>query len=252
MLSLKGIQAFQSPNNHVPFHKRAIFRRKSPSLSLCRANDSNSTPPPEGDLKKQELLARIAMLQTQKLQLTDYLDERSAYLTQFAEEASLELDQVGENALKELDEASTRIMGKIESQMQAFEETAELNKQEIEESEKMLAEFESQMVKGRNEGMFFKNLREKTPPVDNQKEMEKIKDINKEIAGSKARRNIYFALMVVVVIGISDALVTSSSNWWKIPILGAILVGLLFQIFYEQRVLSEKEKTDEGKSQVEE
>ena len=35
----------------------------------------------EGDSRKQELLARIAMLQAQKVRLTDYLDERSAYLS---------------------------------------------------------------------------------------------------------------------------------------------------------------------------
>lgn len=49
------------------------------------------------------------MLQAQKVRLTDYLDERSAYLTQFAEEANAEIDQIGENALKELDEAGTRV-----------------------------------------------------------------------------------------------------------------------------------------------
>lgn len=49
------------------------------------------------------------MLQAQKLRLTDYLDERSAFLTQFAEEANAEIDQIGENALKELDEAGSRV-----------------------------------------------------------------------------------------------------------------------------------------------
>lgn len=74
------------------------------------SNESNSqSSQPEGDPKKQELLARIAMLQAQKLRLTDYLDERSAYLTQFAEEASAEIDAIGENALKDLDEASARV-----------------------------------------------------------------------------------------------------------------------------------------------
>lgn len=49
------------------------------------------------------------MLQAQKLRLTDYLDERSAFLTQFSEEANAEIDQIGENALKELDEAGSRV-----------------------------------------------------------------------------------------------------------------------------------------------
>ncbi|XWS55559.1 hypothetical protein CRYUN_Cryun09bG0010500 [Craigia yunnanensis] len=72
------------------------------------------------------------MLQAQKVRLTDYLDERSAYLTQFDEEANADFDKVGEDALKGLEEPGERIMENIGSQMQAFEETQELNRQEIE------------------------------------------------------------------------------------------------------------------------
>nr|DAD28413.1 TPA_asm: hypothetical protein HUJ06_029881 [Nelumbo nucifera] len=55
-------------------------------------------------------------LKSQKIRFADYLDERSAYLTQF----------VGENALKGFDEASARMMENPESQMQAFQETPEM------------------------------------------------------------------------------------------------------------------------------
>lgn len=51
----------------------------------------------------QEMLARIAMLQAQKVHLTDFLDERSACLTQLAEDAKAEIDDIGEKATKELD-----------------------------------------------------------------------------------------------------------------------------------------------------
>lgn len=61
---------------------------KNSILCICNSNDSNSeSSPPEGDTK-QELLARISMLEARKVRLTDYLDERSAYRTQFAEEAN--------------------------------------------------------------------------------------------------------------------------------------------------------------------
>lgn len=61
---------------------------KNSILCICNSNDSNSeASPPEGGTK-HELLARISMLQAQKVRPTDYLDERSAYLTQFAEEAN--------------------------------------------------------------------------------------------------------------------------------------------------------------------
>ncbi|KAL8557543.1 hypothetical protein ACS0TY_004836 [Phlomoides rotata] len=158
------------------------------------------------------------MLQTQKVRLTNYLDERSEYLTQFAEEANAEIDQIGENALKELDEAGARIMDRIESRMQAFEESVELNKVEIEESEKKVADFEGQIEKERNEGLFFKNLGENAPVVKAQarEETERIEQVTKKSAGSVIRRNIYLGLIGLVVIGIADASTSSTSDWRKV------------------------------------
>ncbi|XP_027067867.1 uncharacterized protein [Coffea arabica] len=253
MMSLKAFQSPCTPNKHALLRGRDYSKRKYTNLLLCKANESDSgIPPPEGDRRKQELLARIAMLQAQKLRLTDYLDERSAYLTQFAEEANAEIDQIGENALKELDEAGSRIMENIESQMQAFEESAELNKQEIEAGDRKLADFEGQIEEDRNEGLFFKNLRQKTPPGKERAEEErmKLRELAKENAGSKTRRNIYLALIGLVLIGICDASITSSSDWRKVAVLGAILVGLLSQLLYEQMMLSETEKTEQKKSKV--
>ncbi|KAL8557605.1 hypothetical protein ACS0TY_004890 [Phlomoides rotata] len=147
------------------------------------------------------------MLQTQKVRLTDYLDERSEYLTQFAEEANAEIDQIGENALKELDEAGAR------SRMQAFEESVE-----IEESEKKVADFEGQIEKERNEGLFFKNLGENEPVVKAKarEETERIEQVTKKSAGSVIRRNIYLGLIGLVVIGIVDASTSSTSDWRKV------------------------------------
>lgn len=109
MISLKYIQTPFTPTKHVLF-QRPRLAKKSSSSFLCKSNESNlPAPPPEGDTKQQELLAKIAMLQAQKVRLTDYLDERSSYLTQFAEEANAEFDQIGESALKELDETSNRV-----------------------------------------------------------------------------------------------------------------------------------------------
>lgn len=54
-------------------------------------------------------------------------------------------------------------MENIENQMQAFEESVEVNKQEIEENERQLADFEGQIEKDRNEGLFFKNLMQRKP-----------------------------------------------------------------------------------------
>lgn len=102
---LKDHRFFQPP--------RKLPRRRA-NIS-CKSDDSSSSKEPgpsspsEGDTRRQEILAKIAMLQAQKVRLTDFLDERSDYLTQFAQEANTEFDQIGETALKGLDEAEARV-----------------------------------------------------------------------------------------------------------------------------------------------
>ncbi|KAI8560663.1 hypothetical protein RHMOL_Rhmol04G0274800 [Rhododendron molle] len=252
MISLKAMQTSFAPK-HALFHTRVLSHTKNPTLiSLCKSKESNAEESqPEGDVQKQELLAKIAMLEAQKVRLTDYLDERSAYLTKFAEEANAEIDQFGENALRDLNEASAKIMGDLDSQMQAFEESAELNKAEIEENQKKLAEVEGLIEKDRNEGLFFKNLGQ-GKPIDKAKakeEMQKIKEITIDSAGSKTRRNIYLALIGLVAAGIADSLISSSTRWQKVAILGVILVGLISQLIYEQNILSKTEITEKEKSE---
>ncbi|KAF3671461.1 putative AT-rich interactive domain-containing protein 2-like isoform X1 [Capsicum annuum] len=233
MIHLKSIHSSLTPAQQASFIRTSCFRRKKTFVSFSKYS-RNSSSDGKGDIRQQELLATIALLQTQKLRLTEYLDERSAYLTQFAEEANTEMDQIGENALKELDEAGARIMGNIENQMQAFEESMGLNKQEIEENEKKLAEFEGQIEEERNEWLFFKNLRQRrTVAVDKaeaKEEMEKIKQLSRENAGSTTRRIVYLALIGLVVVGIADVFISSSSDWRKGAVLGVILVCLLSQV----------------------
>lgn len=255
MIHVKSIHSSLTPTQQASFNRTSLFRRKKTFISLCKYS-RNSDSDGKGDTRKQELLATIVQLQTQKVRLTEYLDERSAYLTQFAEEANCEMEQIGENALKELDEAGARIMVNIENQMQAFEESVGLNKQEIEENEKKLTDFEGQMEEERNEWLFFKNLRQRRiVAVDKAKakeEMEKIKQLSRENAGSTTRRTVYLAFIGLVVVGIADVFISSSSDWRKGAVLGIILVCLLSQVIYEQSVLSEtdlegKQKSKENK-----
>lgn len=108
MIHLKSIHSSLTPAQQASFIRTSCFRRKKTFVSFSKYS-RNSSSDGKGDIRQQELLATIALLQTQKLRLTEYLDERSAYLTQFAEEANTEMDQIGENALKELDEAGARV-----------------------------------------------------------------------------------------------------------------------------------------------
>ncbi|CAF1935855.1 unnamed protein product [Brassica oleracea var. botrytis] len=253
MNTLQAFQTTLTPNFHVLFNPPRHSLPRTQFLCLSKPRDGNSDsesdpdpPKPEGDTQRQELLARIAMLQTSKVRLTDFLDERSDYLTKFAEEANAEFDKVGEDAMKDLDEASSRILENIESKMQAFEESAGLNRLEIEENDNKLAEFEEQIVEDRNEGLFFKSLRDKQP-VDLEKakeETQKIQEVTKESVGSESRRNIYLGLIGIVALAIADSFV-SSPDWRKVAVLGAILVPLLTQFVNEQTLLSEE--ADKGK-----
>lgn len=145
-----------------------------------------------------------------------------------------------------------QIMGDLDSQMQAFEESAELSKAEIVENEKKLAEFEGKIQKDRNEGLFFKNLGEGKPIVKSKgmkEEIQRIKEITIDSAGSKTRRNIYLVLIGLVATGIVDSLISSSTRWQKGAILGVILVGLVSQLIYEQKILSETERTEKEKNE---
>ncbi|CAN4109709.1 unnamed protein product [Withania somnifera] len=254
MIHLKSIHPSLTPTQQASFNRTCHFRRKNTSISFSKSRTSESDG--KGDIHQQELLATIALLQTQKVRLAEYLDERSAYLTQFAEEANTEMEQIGENALKELDEAGARIMGNIESQMQAFEESVRLNKQEIEENEKKLEEFEGQMEEERNEWLFFKNLRQRrvvaVDKVKAKEEMEKIKQLSKENAGLTTRRIVYLALIGLVSVGIADVFISSPSDWRKGAVLGIVLVCLLSQVIYEQSVLSETELEGKQKHKEEE
>ncbi|KGN54356.1 uncharacterized protein LOC101218084 [Cucumis sativus] len=248
MIVFKPIQTSFTVYKNTFLYTPKLPISKNSFSCLCQSNTSDSapsTPPPEGDPQKQEILARIAQLQTQKLRLTGFLDEKSADLTQFAEEADAEFEKIGEDALRGLDEASARIMGNIESQMQVFEESVELNRQEIEKNDDMLAKFEGQIEEERNEGLFFQNLRPRKPAdkVKAKVEMEKINKLTKENAGSKTRRYIYLAFIGLLVVAIAESFL-SSPDWRKVAVLGAMLIALISQFSYEQRMASEIEKTE--------
>ncbi|KAK7256872.1 hypothetical protein RIF29_30416 [Crotalaria pallida] len=242
MIALKSIHhSFSSTNDKYTIHCTRLLNTRGSILCLCKSNDSDSQTPQPGDTRKQDLLARIVMLQTRKVRLMDYIDEKSAYLTKFGEEAKTELDKIGEDALKGLDEAGERITANIESQMLEFEESAELNRQEIQKRENKLEEFEVQMEDDRNEGLFFKNLRKKGP-VDIAKakeEAEKIKQVTREKVGSKTRKIIYLFFIGLLTFGVVDSIAASSTDWRKVAFLGAILLALISQFIYEQNISSE-------------
>ncbi|KAM2468127.1 hypothetical protein PS1_009856 [Malus domestica] len=238
MIGLKLIQTSFTPTKHASLHTGRLSNAKNSVLRFSKSNDSDSesdASPPEGDTRKQELLVRIAMLQAQK-------------------EANAEFDKIGEDALKDLDEASDRILENINSRMQAFEESAGVNIEEMEKNENELEAFKGQIEKERNKGLFFKNLTQGKPKkkkVDATEEINNIKELTKKSAGSETRTNIYLALIGLLLVQLADSFITSTPDWRKVAFLGAIFVGLVSQVIYEQKMLSETESTEEGKTQEE-
>ncbi|KAL5983251.1 hypothetical protein ACLOJK_017335 [Asimina triloba] len=239
MNALKATQAFP-PAVSFCLQPAKLPKWNKSTIVCCRSSSSSDGTESEpagdgggGDKRKQELLAKIAMLQAEKVRVTEFLDERSAYLTKFAEDANKEFDAVGEDALKELYEAEAEIMENMENRMRTFEESTETARQEIEKNDQILKDFEDKIEKDRNEGLFFKNLRERKPQdqAKVQEEAQKLRELTKANAESKVRRNIYLALICLLAATIVNSIISSPElEWQKIASLGLILVALVAQL----------------------
>jgi hypothetical protein len=255
MLTLQTIRTLlPSPHRSSPYRRALLGRTKRSFICASSPEDAGSGEelPLSGDKRQQEVLAQIAMLQAQKVRITNFLDERSAYLTKFAKDADTEFDLIGQNAMKELDAVGDQIMERLENKMQAFEETAEVQRQEIEMNDKVLEDFEDWIETEKNEGMFFKSLGK----VKSKKKIEiKVKakveaQKVKEIAASKTRINIYLGLMTILGLTIANAVfATPEVEWRKVAALGLIFIGLVAQVIYEQDISPPKAEETEKKEE---
>lgn len=135
-------------------------------------------------------------------------------------------------------------MERLDSKMQSYEETAEMQRQEIEMNERVLEDFEDWIEEEKNEGMFFKSLGKVKKPQNNEEikvkakiEAQKVREIAEESAGSKARMNIYLALTAILGLTIANAVfATPEVEWRKVAALGLIFIGLVAQVIYEQDI----------------
>jgi hypothetical protein len=149
-----------------------------------------------------------------------------------------------------------QIMERLENKMQAFEETAEVQRQEIEMSDKVLEDFEDWIETEKNEGMFFKSLgkvkskKKIEIKVKAKVEAQKVKEIAKETAASKTRINIYLGLMAILGLTIANAVfATPEVEWRKVAALGLIFIGLVAQVIYEQDISPPKAEETEKKEE---
>jgi hypothetical protein len=88
---------YSSNHSHVPSLAAQILPVPACSARqveeiICASSPEDAESGEElsfgGDKRQQEVLAQIAMLQAQKVRITNFLDERSAYLAKFAKDAT--------------------------------------------------------------------------------------------------------------------------------------------------------------------
>lgn len=91
--------------------------RHSHSLSSrhrfrVRMSSSGKEGEPEevvGNKQVQDQLVKMLRLQTGKMRVRDFVDERSSYLTDIAEQAKAEGDKIAEDTLRSIDEAGSKV-----------------------------------------------------------------------------------------------------------------------------------------------
>ncbi|GJS37843.1 hypothetical protein Tco_0536225 [Tanacetum coccineum] len=72
----------------------------------------------------------------------------------------------------------------------------------------------------------------------------RVSEVTKQTAGTETRRNIYLGLIGLINISLIDSFISPSFDWRKGAVLGVILVGLVTQLTYEQKMLGETQKNE--------
>lgn len=88
-------------------HRFSASRRSR--ISSVFARSFPPPPSPSGDPDVQRKLVEIIRLETDKIRVCDYVEERSKFLQGIADGAIQESDRIASDALKGLDEASAKV-----------------------------------------------------------------------------------------------------------------------------------------------
>ncbi|GLJ41737.1 hypothetical protein SUGI_0863800 [Cryptomeria japonica] len=133
----------------------------------------------DGNEKTQDMLAEIALLETQKIRVTEFVSERSDQLKDMAEQTNSEFQQIADDTVKDLDEAGLKVLESVEEDVRACEEELASERAELQRKEQQIDRFEKQSWESRNEGLFFqrlyapaKKLKEISPDKKNSIQME--------------------------------------------------------------------------------
>nr|ABR16893.1 unknown [Picea sitchensis] len=205
-----------------------------------------------GDERTQDLLVEIAMLEAQKVQVIEFVKERSSHLAEIVEQANSEFQQVADDTMKGMDEAGIKVMENIEADIQACEEKLASARAEIETNEQSINKFEKETQKVRNEGLFFQSLytqakkwKDLPPEKRNtiQMEAEMLKEVTKRTLNSTTRRNVYICLILVLSLTLIDLVASGNAEWPKPTIYTILLVLIFTQLIYETSISSNGNNT---------
>lgn len=200
-----------------------------------------------GDERTQDLLVEIAMLEAQKVQVTEFVKERSSHLAEIVEQANSEFQQVADDTMKGMDEAGIKVMENLEADVQACEEKLASARAEMETNEQSITKFEKEMQKVRNEGLFFQSLytqakkwKDLPPEKRNtiQMEADMLKEVTKRTLNSTTRRNLYIFLILVLNLTIIDLVASGNAEWPKLAIYTILDVLVVTQLTYETIISS--------------
>ncbi|CAI5978944.1 unnamed protein product [Closterium sp. NIES-65] len=122
-----------------------------------------------GDAEMQQLLADMMQLQSDKVRVESFVEERTQLLTGIAESASAEYARIAEEAKRGMEEASSKVLQQVDAEADEFEQQLAAARADMERSEREFDEFEKSVEERRNSLLFFKQLyrrpSESSPPA---------------------------------------------------------------------------------------
>lgn len=237
-------------HHHHLHHHRPVY---SPCRPLCCTRSSEPPPQPSGDTSLQQTLVQIVRLQTDKVRVSQFLDQKSQHLTYVAQQAMAEYDRISQHARTSIDQASAKALKTVQEDAQAFEEELASARAEIEASDEELDEFEKKVATARNEGLFFKGLYKPLKPWKDRapeeqivikEQAKKIAEITTASMGSKSRQNVYVLMILLLSLILLEGLGSGEISWPRVAIYGALILFLILQVAYESSVSSNTEETE--------
>ncbi|KAI5069368.1 hypothetical protein GOP47_0015669 [Adiantum capillus-veneris] len=206
-----------------------------------------------GDADVQQTLVDIIRLETGKVRVSDYIQDKAKLLSNIADQAMLESDRIATDALKDFDEASAKTIKAIDEGFQAVEEQLASDLAEINSGQEELDEFEKSVQNARSQGLFFKGLykplkrwKDRDPAEQEaiREEANQIAETTGALMKSKSRKNLYILLIFLMGFLLVES-VTSAERSLSGIIVSIIIISLLsIQLLFEKSISSRKDDTE--------